>query len=111
MVDVGFIIDSSGSISSSNWNRLKRFLMSLTSKLNVSNSQTHVGAVTFATSTNIEFDFRLFGDTDVVNGRLTRMPHHRGYTYTDLAIKLASEKLFSYSHGMRVHAAKVRSFV
>lgn len=107
MLDLGFIIDSSGSIGKGGWNRLMRFLMSVTSKLNVSESRTHVGALTFDTETRMEFDFNDEQNTDAVNARFAGMVWHRGYTHTDSGMKLAIESLFTYAEGMRAAAPKV----
>ena len=84
-----------------------RFLMSVTSMLSVSESYTHVGALTFDTRARMEFDFSAVQDTDAVNDRFARMVWHQGYTYTDEGIALGTERLFSFAHGMRFDAAKV----
>ena len=106
-LDLGFIIDSSGSIGESNWNKMMRLLMSLTSTLNVRKGRAHVGAVTFDTEARMEFDFNAGKDTDEVNDKFARMIRHGGNTYTDEGIMLANERLFSYVHGMRAQATKV----
>ena len=107
MVDLGFIIDASGSIGQGNWNKMMRFLMSLTSKLNVNGTQTRVGALTFASDAKVEFCFNELQDTDAVNDKFAEMIWRRGSTNTDEGLKLAVNSLFRYHCGMRADAAKV----
>ena len=111
LVDLGFVVDSSSSIGKANWDRMMRFLMSLTSKLNVNADRTHIGVVTFDAQARVEFDFQVVQDTDELNERLVGMTWHRGLKNTALGLQLASDRLFSYDHGMRSLAGKVRGFL
>ena len=108
-MDIAFIIDSSGSIGRRNWVQVKRFVKSLVSKLDVSNSATRVAAIAFSTDPEVVMRFNDDQGTDEVNRGFDGMRHQRGYTFTDKALELADNDLFQTSNGMRLSAPKVRS--
>ena len=111
VVDIAFVIDSSGSIGRSNWERMKRFIKSLVSTLDVSPSATHVAAVAYSTNPEVVMRFNGFQGTDQVNQLIDRMRWQRGFTYTDKALLLANSSLFQTSTGMRLSALKVSGAV
>ena len=108
-MDIAFIIDSSGSIGRRNWERVKRFVKALVSKLDVSNSTTRVAAIAYSTDPEVVMRFNDYQDTDEVNRGFDAMTYQRGYTYTDKALQLADSDLFQTSNGMRLSVPKVRS--
>lgn len=110
LLDIAFIIDSSGSIGRTNWERMKRFLKALVSKLDVSPSATHVAAVAYSNNPVVVMGFTGAQDTNEVNRLFDGMPWQRGFTYTDKALQLADRDLFQTSNGMRPNVAKVKLF-
>ena len=106
-MDIAFIIDSSGSIGRSNWEKMKRFLKAVVSKLEVSPSATHVAAVAYSTTPEIVMRFSDEQDTDQVNRVFDGMRWQRGLTRIDQALLLADKDLFQTSKGMRASVAKV----
>ena len=107
MVDIAFVIDSSGSIGRTNWERIKRFLKALVSKLDVGTSATHVAAIAYSTNPEVVTRFNGFQGTSQVNQLFDRMLWQRGLTYTDKALLLADRHLFQTSNGMRPDVPKV----
>ena len=110
IVDIAFVVDSSGSIGRRNWERVKRFLKALVSKLDVSPSTTHLAVISYSTNPRVELRFNGFQDTDEVNRKFDDMLWQRGFTYTDKALQLADRDLFQVSNGMRSSVPKVISF-
>lgn len=106
-MDITFIVDSSGSIGRTDWARLKRFLMSLTSKLDVSSANTHVSAISFSTEAKVAFLFNSLQTTDEVNKQFDGFLWQRKYTYIDRGLQLADSDLFVELFGMRPRVAKV----
>ena len=107
VVDIAFIIDSSGSISPRNWERVKRFVKATTSKLDVSTSGARIAAIAYSTNPKVVMRFNDYRDTDEVNRGFDRMRHQRGFTYTDKALQLAERDVFQTSNGMRINVPKV----
>ena len=108
-MDIAFVVDSSGSIGRSNWERVKRFLKALVSKLDVSPSATHLAVISYSTNPKVELRFNGLQDNDEVNRKLDDMIWQRGLTYTDKALQLANRDLFQVSNGMRSRVPKVIS--
>ena len=111
IVDVGFLIDSSGSIGRRNWARMKRFLKAIVSKLDVSPSYTHISAVAYSNNPVVVYQFNNRQATDTINNAFDGMRWQRGFTYTDKALLLADSDLYRPSNGMRPNVAKVRAFL
>ena len=107
VLDIAFIVDSSGSIGRSNWERVKRFVKALISKLGVSSSGTRVAAIAYSTNPELVTRFSSYQGTDHVNRLIDRMRFQRGFTYTDKALLLADRDLFQRSNGMRSNVRKV----
>lgn len=108
LLDIAFIIDSSGSIGRMNWERTKRFVKAVISKLEVSPSAAHVAAISYSTNPRVVLRFNSFQGTLQVNQVFDDMRWERGYTYTDKALLLADSELFQTSYGMRSNVKKVR---
>ena len=107
IADIGFVIDSSGSIGRSNWGRMKRFLKALVSKLDISASNTHISAVAYSNKPEVVYRFNNRQGTDDVNSAFDGMRWQRGLTYTDKALLLANSDLFQTANGMRPNVGKV----
>jgi len=109
-MDIAFVVDSSGSIGRTNWERTKRFLKALVSRLDVSPSATHIATIAYSNRPEVVMRFNGIQGTNQVNQLLDRMRYQRGFTYTDKALLLADSDLFQSSTGMRFNVPKVSSF-
>ena len=89
---------------------MKRFLKAIVSKLDVSNSATHVAAIAYSSNSKVEMRFEDVQGTDEVNRMFDQMVWQRGFTYTDKALLLADNDLFQTSNGMRPNVAKVKIY-
>ena len=109
--DVAFIVDSSGSIGKTNWERTKRFLMRIVSKLDIGPTTTHIATISYSTNPEIVLRFNsLSGSRLNVNEVvkvLDGLPWQRGFTYIDKALEQAAERLFITAAGMRPNVPKV----
>ncbi|XP_022806052.1 integrin alpha-D-like [Stylophora pistillata] len=94
IVDIGFVIDSSGSIGRRNWARMKRFLKAMVSKLDISPSNTHISAIAYSNNPKVVYRFNNRQETNDVNAAFDGMRWQRGFTYTDKAILLAESDLY-----------------
>ena len=106
-LDVAFIIDSSGSIGGNNWIRMKRFVKSVVSKLDVGPSSTRIAAIAYSTNPKVVWRFNDYQAKDMVNRVLDNMAWQRGFTYTDRALLLATNDLFQLFNGTRINVTKV----
>ncbi|KAJ7370525.1 hypothetical protein OS493_031808 [Desmophyllum pertusum] len=110
-IDFAIIVDTSGSISRRNFNLLLRFIRSLVDGFQVSEDHTHIAIVEYSTQASVQLKFN-----DLEGRKLTKynvkkivykIPHQRGMTYIDRAMRLANEEVFTYKDGMRVDVRKV----
>ena len=106
-MDIAFVVDSSGSIGRTNWEKMKRFLKALVSRLDVSPSAAHIAAIAYSNSPEVVMRFNSVQSTNQINQLLDRMRYQRGFTYTDKALLLADSDLFQSSRGMRSNVPKV----
>lgn len=109
IVDVAFLIDSSGSVGLMNWVKLKRFVKAIISKLEVSPTGTHVAAIAYSTSPEIAMLFRNGQSLNNVSKAFDAMSWQRGFTFIDKALMLAESDLFQVASGMRPAVSKVTS--
>lgn len=108
-MDIAFVIDSSGSIGSRNWERIKRYVKSIVSKFEMGSSATRMAIIVYSNNPRVALLFSNFQGTDMVNKVLDEMRWQRGFTYTDRALLLAASSVFLASNGMRSNVPKVRS--
>ena len=110
-MDFAIIVDTSGSISRRNFRRLLRFIRSIIDGFEIGEELTHIALIEYSTQASVQLKFN-----DLTGGRLTnynverrvqRIPHSRGYTYIDKALRLANEQVFTYEAGMRDYVRKV----
>ena len=110
-MDLAFVVDSSGSISRSNFRRLKKMLKGLLEYLNVGPDGTHAAMVAYSTDAKVEFKFDTFLGSDITVENYAAafdvVKHQEGYTYINLGLRLAKEELFTTDAGMRPDAIKV----
>ena len=102
------MIDSSASVGRRNWERMKRFIKAIVSKLDVSPSGTHVAAAVYSTDAGVLLRFTSGQTVDRVNRAFDGMTWKRGFTFTDQALLLADSDLFQTANGMRPSVSKVK---
>lgn len=111
IVDLAFVIDSSGSISGRNWRLLKAFIKEAIDAFDVSPKGTHIASVSYSTRPVVDYRFNtLIGDKLNAPGLhkfVDKIRHQRGFTYIDRALALANKEIFSDKGGMRQAVKKV----
>lgn len=113
-VDLGFIIDASGSIGSVNFQKILQFVAKIVDAFDIRPNGTRVGVIHYSDEAVLDFDFNKFtGDQlnreNVVNA-INQISVTEGQTRIDLALKKAKEDLFSEKGGMRADKPKVYTF-
>lgn len=110
-LDVAVLMDSSGSISRRNFQVFKRFIKSIITGFEVSEDHTHIAIIEYSTNASVQLKFNDFTgralNRNNVKGRVNRIPHRRGKTFIDRALRLANEEVFTEKAGMRDWVKKV----
>lgn len=110
IIDLAFVIDSSGSIRPQEWPQVIKFVKKVLERFDVSKGGTHVGVISYSTNTNLHFRFNTIKgkhrDHEVQN-LVNEIPRLRGFTLPYKALEMANNELFSSRGGMREAAKKV----
>ena len=110
VLDLGFLVDASGSIRPQEWLKVIDFVKNLLDRFDVSKDGTHVGAITYSTIAELHLRFNTVKGKHYlqeVKNLLSDMRLLNGFTFPYKALKLANEELFSSRGGMRTESKKV----
>ena len=111
VADVAFIVDSSGSIGSGNWEKMLEVIKEMVKAFNVGTDKTHIAVVAFSTKAKVEFKFdALTGPSVTVEGYGRLIDHikfQKGFTFIDKALLLADKEVFTTAAGMRPEVPQV----
>jgi len=74
-LDVGLVIDASGSITEKmeNWKILKNFIISLIGQLDIGLDRVRVGAIKFSSSASVEFRLDQYSTREALNEAIENM--------------------------------------
>ena len=99
-VDLGFIIDGSGSIEhygKGNFRRCLDFVKAVAQRFNTDNGRTRIGVVLFSFRPRLIFDFKRYRNKGQILRAISRIPYPRGGTKTGRAMRFAYSRLFRYA--------------
>jgi len=106
--DYSFLVDASGSIQTKEFDTLKQFLKGVVDYLKIGPAFTHVGLIQYSTSAKMQFSFTTSYDKEEIKKLVDEVSNTGGITRIDLALKVASEELFTEQGGMRNSSRKVK---
>lgn len=101
-LDLGFIIDGSGSVGLSNFKRCLQFIRNMVRTFVISRRFTRVGAVLYNTRAFKVFGFNRYGNKNQVLRAVSRISYPKGGTKTGRAISYANRYLFRRSRRRKV---------
>lgn len=106
VLDVGFIVDSSGSLAD-NFETIKIFVKKFIDGFDVAKNKTHVSLMTFSNEAKVQFSLSDEYDAEVLKQFVDRAPHDGGETYIDKALKAADSSVFTVEEGWRRNVTSV----
>ncbi|PFX32412.1 Hemicentin-1 [Stylophora pistillata] len=110
-LDFAIIVDTSGSISRRNFHLLQRFIHSLVDGFKVAKDYTHIAIIEYSTAASVQLRFNDLSGRNLtrnnVNKKVQSMPHKKGFTFIDKALRKADQDVFTYAAGMRYDSDKV----
>lgn len=102
-LDLGFILDRSGSIGSANFEKIKSFVKDLTGHFEVSQEYTRVSVMSYASSSTIHFPFsQQFPTKQDLHSAIDSISYNGGSTYTGQALTKAYTTMFNANNGARL---------
>ena len=105
-VDVGFILDSSGSLRK-DYSKEKDFLKVLAGTFGVSSNASRAGVVTFSYYAEHSIKMSDHSDLKGFNAAVDKIPLMNSTTRIDKALRVAQKDLFSLANGGRAGVPKV----
>lgn len=108
-MDIGVIMDRSGSVGGNNFEKAKQFVISLVHKLQISSHGTRIGIIPYHSNAEVAVKFAdvAHQTPDAMTRLIKGIPYTHGLTRTDIAIELANSQLFSNSGGRRIDKPNV----
>ena len=106
VVDVGFILDSSGSLRK-DYGKEKDFLKTLAAAFGVSPNASRAGVVTFSYFSELSVKLSDHGDLSSFKQAVDNIPLMGSTTRIDKALRLAQKELFSLGNGGRAGVPKL----
>ena len=102
-IDLGFVLDSSGSIGRINFDKIKSFVKDLTDHFNISQNGTRVSVMSYASLSTLHFPFsRVFGTRKELHSAIDSISYTGGGTNTAQALIKAYTDMFRFRNGARI---------
>ncbi|XP_043774181.1 vitrin isoform X2 [Cervus elaphus] len=95
--DIGFVIDGSSSVGTSNFRTVLQFVANLSREFEISDTDTRIGAMQYTYEQRLEFGFDEYSTKSDVLNAIKRVGYWSGGTSTGAAINYALELLFKKS--------------
>lgn len=97
-VDLGFLIDGSGSVEmygKGNFQKCKEFVKSLTRAFVISQMDTRVGVILFSSRSELQFDFTQYKTQQEIEEAIGNIKYPGYTTKTGAGLTMAADKLFN----------------
>ncbi|XP_051992234.1 cartilage matrix protein-like isoform X2 [Xyrauchen texanus] len=107
VTDVVFLIDGSKSVRPENFELVKKWINLIIDKLDVSETNTHVGLVQYSSTVRQEFPLGRYNNKKELKEAVKKMVYMAKGTMTGQALNFMSENSFSPNQGARPGVTKV----
>ena len=101
-LDLGFVVDGSGSVGRRNFARCIHFIQNLVSSFSINRRFTRVGIVVYSNRPQPQFSFNRYSDARSLVSAIGRIRYPRGGTKTGRALHYARGYLFARSNRRKV---------
>ncbi|XP_033736270.1 collagen alpha-6(VI) chain-like isoform X1 [Pecten maximus] len=99
--DIVFLLDSSASEGSENFNKQLEFMKNFTAQFQIGHDNVQMGLAVFSTLTNNEFWLNTYNDSTSLENAIDNVQYLPGNTYTDEALQFIVNNSFTSANGMR----------
>ena len=107
VLDVVFVIDTSGSIGSSRFQLIREFTANITTELIVNSPRSSVGVILFASNPHVQFSLQTYTSLSSLLSAINNLPYSSGGTDTDEALTLLLSTAQNGVLGLRNDTKKV----
>lgn len=98
--DIVFLLDSSGSVGSSNFQKMLKFVEGVAQDFNIGPNDVQIGVDTFSTSHKAEFHMNSHLDKQSLVSAISHIPYKSGSTHTGEAIQFMHTDSFTSAAGI-----------
>ena len=106
-LDVVFVIDTSSSIRTANFQNIRQFTANITTELFHNSINPAVGVITFNNSARLYFNLQAHADLSTLLSAIENIPYHGGNTNTADALELLLTTAENGSLGLRNDSSKI----
>ena len=108
-MDVGVVLDRSGSVGAANFQKAREFVTKLVHELQISSQGTRVGIIAYHSSASLIVNFANHAaqEPNAMAAKIGSIHYSGGGTRTDEALELASTHLFTSAGGDRADKPNV----
>ncbi|OWF41031.1 Collagen alpha-1(XII) chain [Mizuhopecten yessoensis] len=107
MVDVVFLLDSSGSMGEMDFRKLLDFVSVYAQYFTVGPSNVQMSVISFASDVTIHFDLNTYDNSAAIINAVQNIPYKNGGTHTEKALQMALYHSFTRQTGDRSYAKNV----
>ncbi|XP_031561240.1 protein dachsous-like [Actinia tenebrosa] len=100
-IDLAFILDTSGSVGSYNFGKIKTFVKNIIDFFNIGTTGTHVAVVTYSSWPVVEFNLKAHYSKTSLKNAVGEIEYRAGWTYTGDALEMTRTDIFNTVDGMR----------
>ena len=86
--DIAFILDSSGSIGQTNYNKMLDFVKDVVNQFDIGSNKIRVATEIFSDRTYVQFNFNKYMTKAPLTQAISNIPYKRGTTNTGQALKV-----------------------
>ena len=86
--DMAFILDSSGSIGQTNYNKMLSFVKDVVNKFDIGSDKIRVATEIFSDRTYVQFNLNKYLTRGTLTNAISNIPYKRGTTNTGQALKV-----------------------
>ena len=108
VLDVVFVIDTSGSIGSSHFQLIREFTANITTELIRNSPRSSVGVILFSSNAHIQFSLQIYTSLNSLLSAINNLPYDDGpRTDTDEALRLLLSTAHNGVLGLRNDSSKI----
>ena len=103
VLDIAFMIDSSGSLDRSDFERALEFVKTIVYGLNIysDGSGSRVAVLSYSSDVNLAFDLNDYYDKDDIIKEIAKLTYFGDDTYTHLGLQTLATRVFQTTYGAR----------
>lgn len=105
--DLAFLVDSSSSVGSANFQKLENFLKNAVTKIDIGKDKVHVGLMQFSSYPSMEFPLNMYTNRGDVLRAIERLQFMGGDTNTGDALQNMRQHMFSQTAGARTNVPRI----